>query len=120
MNTSLLKSKLTSQTNTVNKMGKFNKAAIALTLMASCFLSVNASAAQNTSIEGEISAAIISQSQQVLAEISHQLQQSIDSEIKVMAKGMFNNSIISFATEANEAKQEAKQETKKALSEVKQ
>jgi hypothetical protein len=109
MNTLILDNTLTSKKNTVKKMGKFNKAAIALTIVFSSIFSMNASAADTASIESEVSAIIVSQSKQVLTELSNELQQSIDNEIKAMTKKLFNNHVVSSLPEGDEKNQDQKE-----------
>ncbi len=64
-------------------MKNFNRRAIsvALLIILGAMYSVNASAAQTTSIENSISEMVIAQGQQVMSDLTVQLQQSIAEEI---------------------------------------
>lgn len=102
MNTLFSDNTLTNQSNTVNKISKLNKAAIAITFVASTLFSMNASAAQDASIESTISEVLVNQSKQALAEINNQLQLSIEKEIKAMKLSILNNRATSSVPEHNE------------------
>jgi len=72
-------------------MNKLNKTIVALTLAVSSIFSVNASAIETDSIEKDISTMIFAQSKQLITVMSNELEQSIDSEVKAMARTLFNH-----------------------------
>ena len=77
-------------------MKNFNRRAITVALLITlgAMFSVNASAAETSSIENSISEMVIAQGQQVLSDLTVQLQQSITEEINSFSVDFsFNESV---------------------------
>ena len=77
-------------------MKHFNRRAISVALLITlgAFFSFNASAAQTSSIENSISEMVVAQGQQVMSDLTVQLQQSIKEEINSFRVDFsFNESI---------------------------
>ena len=77
--------------NTLNR----KNISVALLLTLSAFFSFNTHAVETTSIENSISELVIAQSEQMMNELSEQLQQSIKTEImSITANFTFDQSLI--------------------------
>ena len=94
---------LTRKTKAVKKVSRVNKVAIKIALVVSTCFTINASAANDSSVESAISEVIVLQSNQLIADLKSQLELAIDNEIKAIKLTLLHGSVISSAPERQQS-----------------